>query len=186
MKASLLLLTVNPCGLTSSTRNTENLSRQREIQQDSSYQQGAACRTPDGRRISLPHVAYVIAGATYCACAQTGAFSTPEPYSACRSVASRGLGSLFCRMVSGYPNPRATDGRGFFLLTLTPTYGRSCVAQGSDGIRLPLCPGRAAAPSVALMAAAVRADLVGRGLTKSRTWGGGLWRVVSSVDKPRR
>lgn len=140
MKASLLLLTVNPYGLTSSARNTENLSRQGEIQQDSSYQQEAACRTPDGRRISLPHVAYVIAGATYCACAQAGVFSTPELYLACRSVASRGRGSLFHRMVSGYPDPRATDGRGFFFLTLTPTYGRSCVAQGSDGIRLQALP----------------------------------------------
>lgn len=42
-----------------------------------------------------------------------------------------------------------------------------------------LCPGQAAPLSVALMAAAGRANLVRRGLTKkSRTWGGGLWRVV--------
>lgn len=59
---------------------------------------------------------------------------------ACRSVASRGDASLFRRMVSGYPDPGATDGRRFFLLTVTPTYGRSCVAQGSDGIRLLALP----------------------------------------------
>ena len=43
----------------------------------SSHQQGEAHCTPADRLVSLPHVAGVIVGATYCACARAAAFFPP-------------------------------------------------------------------------------------------------------------
>nr|CAI9690884.1 unnamed protein product [Rangifer tarandus platyrhynchus] len=55
-------------------RRSEGLSGDGEGQHRSSHQQGEAHCPPADRLVSLPHVAGVIVGATYCACARAAAF----------------------------------------------------------------------------------------------------------------
>ena len=118
-------------------RGSEGLSGEGEGQHRSSHQQGEAHCPPADRLVSLPHVAGVIVGATYCACARAAAFSPTEPCWFCSSVASRGVGVLFRRMVSGYPAAGPTDAWGFPLLVLKPAWSPFSAAQESDGVRLP-------------------------------------------------
>ena len=56
---------------------SEDSSGEGEGQHRSSHQQGEAHCTPADRLVSLPHVAGVFVGATYCACACAAAFFPP-------------------------------------------------------------------------------------------------------------